>query len=728
MILTNKSSAWFLVGLQAIFTFFFLQHLTHSFSLGFLDLFQGPLSLQILTFLLVGLTALLAITALWKFEIALVLLLFAIHTVCPLIFFTYLTRNPYFTQIVLLNVWIAFFWIVWVWECWKNNKISFPKTVLDIPLLLFLMVALASLFISFTTHDSSFHFSMVFEGTRNILFLIINCIFVFYMGVMVEEPWRKRLIQITFVVGAIASLYGLLQYFGIEQIWKTQVNPFGNRPLSTFGNPNFLSSYLLMLVPIIFTQFLALKNPRNSLGLSLIFLVFMACIVATMTRSSWVGVLVSFIILIFLKPVRTLSRMNLKKCLLLLLVLMAGLLFWPKSRLGGYSGPMERILEIKNVKNPRGYQPWHQRILIWSSSWGMVQDHPFLGKGWGLFELFYPYDQGKMIFSPQLRNFRTHANNAHNELLEIWSQLGFLGMGVYVWIWVIIFLFGIHLMRGPPQILEESKILAGALFAGAFGMLSDNFFGNVSLHFAVPAFLFWWQLGILFGLGRSRIYTIPMTTPRKFYLLGIVLFLGGTLFWNFNREFQEIYYFNGFKVAKDIRQQDLARKELEKAWGYFSKEVNTNYELANTYARLSQVMAKEGLHLQAENYAKKSLWAYIEAIHSNSGYDEIYFNLAATLAQLNMIEETQENLKVLNPLGQPALVQSKDLLGAKYYYSRVLLINPLSMDAYQFLGNIYIRDIARNQESAVALYSQALNFFPEDSDFKMKLDFARNFK
>lgn len=728
MILTKKSSAWILVGLQATFSFFFLQHLTQSFSLEFFDLFHGPLSLKVLSSLLVGLTGLLALTALWKFEIALIFLLFAIHIVCPLIFFTYLTRNPYFTQIVLLNVWIAFFWIVWAWECWKKNRISFPKTVLDLPLLLFLIFVFISLLISFITHDSSFHFSMVFEGTRSILFLILNCFLVFFMGNMVEETWRKRFIQTTFFVGAVASLYGLLQYFGIEQIWKTQINPFGNRPLSTFGNPNFLSSYLLMLAPLLFTQFLVFKNLKKSLGISLIFFIFMACIIATMTRSTWVGVLLSFSVLILLMPIRELVRLNIKKLVLLFLILVAGIVLWPKSRLGGYSGPLERILEIKNVKNPQGYQPWHQRILIWSSSWGMVKDHPYFGKGWGLFELFYPYYQGKMIFSPQLKTFRTHANNAHNELMEIWSQCGILGTGLYIWIWVIIFIFGIHLARGPTQISDESRILACSLFAGAFGMLTDNFFGNVSLHFAVPAFLFWWQLGILFGLGRSENYTVSLSTPRKFYLLGIVLFLGGTIFWNFNREFQEIYYFNGFKVARDMRQQDFARKDLEKAWEYYSKEVNTNYELANTYARLSQIMIKEGLQEQAQNYVKKALWAYIESNRSNSGYDEIHFNLAATLAQLNIIEEPQENLKVLNPLGQPTFLEAKDLLGAKYYFSRALLLNPLSKDAYQFLGNIYLLDMARNKEPAIALFSQALHFFPEDQDFQMKLEFARNFK
>src|SRR6185295_15420551 len=82
------------------------------------------------------------------------------------------------------------------------------------------------------------------------------------------------------------------------------------------------------------------------------------------------------------------------------------------------------------------YAPWHQRLLIWACAWQMGLENPFTGNGWGLFELFYPFYQGPLLLSVDLfRVLRTHANNAHNEVLEVFSQTGLLGLGVFVWLW-----------------------------------------------------------------------------------------------------------------------------------------------------------------------------------------------------------------------------------------------------------------------------------------------------
>ena len=48
----------------------------------------------------------------------------------------------------------------------------------------------------------------------------------------------------------------------------------------------------------------------------------------------------------------------------------------------------------------------------------------------------------------------------------------------------------------------------------------------------------------------------------------------------------------------------MAREELEKAWKWFPTEVNTNYELANTYARLAHESGKIGLNTQMDTGAK----------------------------------------------------------------------------------------------------------------------------
>ncbi|OGR79638.1 MAG: hypothetical protein A3I11_04570 [Elusimicrobia bacterium RIFCSPLOWO2_02_FULL_39_32] len=728
MILFKKSSAWLLVLLQGFFTYFLSQYLSQCAGVSLFNLFQGPGWFIILFLLNLGLTLLLILVALWKHEVALLILLIVIHTVCPILFFTSLTRNPYFTQIVLFNIWVSFLWIVYFFEGLINKKLIFPKTPLDIPIFSFLLVTIISLLASFLSHENSFYASIFSEGLKSLIFLIINVILVFYAASLIEPKWRKRFILLTFWVGTLSALYGLMQSYGFEIIWKGGLTPFGNRPVSTFGNPNFLSSYLLLLFPLLVAQLCSSKLKFTFLITSFLLILITAGIIATMTRSTWVGLVVSIFLLPCSQVIREFIKKNIRTLAIFFGLVAFCIFFWPKSKVGGYANPWERIIEIQNVKNKQGYGPWHQRILIWTSCWSMVKDHLLLGKGWGLLELFYPYYQGKSLYHPLLKRFRTHANNAHNEVIEIWSQTGFIGMGIYLWSWVVLIFAGWKVSQFYTIEKRDNSLWSWALTVGSIAMFTDNFFGNVSLHFTVPAFLFWWQSGLLMGMVRNEnsvknrkdpiVYCFNNSAAfsRSLFCI-LILLLCLSCVWNFRREFQEIYYFRGFKVSQSKDHQDLSRRELESAWKWYPREVNTNYELANTYSRLAQQNSQSGLNSQAQNWRFTAVWAYLEALRANAGYDEIYFNLAATQSQLGWFEDKFSNFSILTPRGSQAHGMAEETKGAIYNYSRALAINPLSKESYNFLGNVYLQNLKDYLPQGVKLYEKATIFFPEEKDF-----------
>lgn len=750
---TRRSTSWVLVALQTGFSFFFcfyLSKLLPATMEGF-NLFQAPTWFSTLVVINFGLAILLAFCALWKHELTAIVLLLAIHIVCPLLFFTDLTRNPYFTQIVLLNIWIAFLWIAWFWESMENKSFLFPKTVLDLPLFAFFCITTISLGVAFLTHEPSFYPSMFSEGLKRWLFLVLNQLAVFYIAVMLDDKWRGRFIWITFWIAGIAAAYGLMQFYGIERIWQKTLTPFANRPVSTFGNPNFLSSYLMLVIPLLTIATLSSgKTFKSAISLGLLVIVITG-LIATMTRSTWVGSLASLSLLPFSKSFRVLAKSNMRRFAIFLVLISVCVIFWPRSKLGGYRNPLERVLELKEIKSKRGYHPWDQRILIWSCSFGMIKDHFLFGKGWGLMELFFPYYQGRMLFHPILRQFRTHANNSHNEVLEIWSQTGIVGMGIYTWLWVVLIYYGIKLARsdtlsavssnarpaGPTEGTDRS-LWGWAFTTAGIGMFIDNFFGNVSFHFAVPGFLFWWQIGLLHGLGRapsnkksnlpsySGIRTILIDNNGKKMVLWVgIIFLTSTCIFNFRREFQEIYYFRGFKISKTTNFLDNAREELESAWKWFPREVNTNYELSNAYARLAQQTGQMGLTSQSENWRTKSIWAYCESLRANAGYDEIYFNLAAMQSSMKWFEDEFPDFSLQNARGQTITESAKKIRGAIFNYSRTLAINPTSSEAYSYLGNVYLQDINKYQDQASQLFQQAVFFFPKNKDFWVNLAFLQ---
>ena len=750
MTLTRPRTAWILAGLQLLLSVLFYKELKTVFPPGMNVFFMdGPTWFTALNGINFGLALLLAIAALWKFEVTAIVFLLAVHTVCPILFFTDLTRNPYFTQITLFNIWVSFLWIAWLAEALQRKVLVFPRTALNAPLFIFLAVATLSWGLSFFFHPVRFHPSMFWEGLRNWLFLVVNAIGVFFIAYTLEEKWQKRFLWVTFWVAGVAAAYGLMQFYGIERIWQKTLTPFANRPVSTFGNPNFLSSYLLLVIAPLAVSAMPSKTPSRSLISLALLVTVITGLIATMTRSTWVGGLVAVGLLPVSPQVRRIIGSNRKKFFIFGAIVLASIVFWPKSKLGGYRNPLERLTELKEIGSGKAYHPWSQRILIWSCSFLMVKDHPVIGKGWGLMELFYPYYQGEMLFHPILGVFRTHANNSHNEALEIWSQTGTLGMGIYVWLWVILIGFGLKLSKsapaqGPPGF---APVWGWALAASAAGMLVDNFLGNVSLHFCIPAFLFWWQAGLMFGMAKTPprkpeqesgrhsdrspretaldYHLIPVSNHFKMLLLwlGIAFFSGSAAF-AFRKEFQEIFYFSGFKLAKAPNVPlEAAKEQLERAWKWFPREVNSNYELSNTYARLSQQAGRQGIAQSAESFRQKAMWAYLESLRSNAGYDEIYFNLAATLAITNWNEDKGASFEVATPDGKTVTESVEDFGGAITNFTRALRINPMSLEGYTYLGNIFLQGRPKYLEQAGLLFKQGVRFYPKNKDLWVNLAF-----
>lgn len=617
-------------------------------------------------------------------------LLAFVHLVCPLLFFTDLTRNPYFTQISLLQAGLCLALLVVVLSALRAGTFAAARTPLDGPLLIFLAVALASWALSWWDHPP-FRLPVWNEGKRVTLFLVVNCLLAFWLAVQVKDPaWDERFQRLALAVGVAAGMYGVLQYSGREIIWPKALDPYGGRPVSTFGNPNFLSSYLVLLLPAALDRFLRARTARRAWGAAALFLTFSAAIICTMTRSSWIGGAVAAGV--FLGFAKKLAWERRRRLGLLLGAVFLMAAFWPSSPLNDRPmRPLDRMTELaRGVTREKSYGSWHQRLMIWSCAWDMVKERPLLGKGWGCFELFYPFYQGWYLSDEVFRGFRTHANNAHNVVLEIWSQTGTLGLGIFLWIAA---LTAALVIRRVPALEEERRLAAWALFAGGAGMMADNFFGNVSLFFAVPAFLFWWMTGSLaraFSPGETRVFAFR--GPRAWSLAAVLsaLCLGGAGL-AYTQWKAEVHYFAGFKKAK---QEDVkgAIAETEKSRAFRRWEVNNNYELANAYARQSRWAAEKGLAQEAAHMAEKALWAYDEALAANAGYDEIHFNKGTVLAQLGRADEAAMSYRV------------------------ALLINPLSIEAHRALGNLYLSR-GKDWETAADHFERAVSYFPRDRDF-----------
>src|SRR5581483_9251735 len=177
-------------------------------------------------------------------------LLYLIFGLCPILFFTDLTRNPYYTQIALLNIFIPGCWLLWLLQAWKSEELVWVSSPFDIALLSLMSVCFLSWGVSFWWHRA-FFLPIYSEGSKAAIFLIVNTFLVYAAALRIQDAaLARRLLFTTYAVCFVASVYGICQYFGTELIWPSHLNPYGSRPVSTFGNPNFMSSYLVVVIPV----------------------------------------------------------------------------------------------------------------------------------------------------------------------------------------------------------------------------------------------------------------------------------------------------------------------------------------------------------------------------------------------------------------------------------------------------------------------------------------------
>ncbi|MBI5210553.1 MAG: tetratricopeptide repeat protein [Elusimicrobia bacterium] len=712
-------------------------------------------------------------------------LLVACFFVCPLLFFTNLTRNPYVTQICLINIFLcACAGVQFLWDAGVSGRLRLPRTALDAPFAAAAAACAVSWLVAFVGHAPFFRSAMLSEGARNTVFAIVNILLPFYLaaalgreeaeaqaspaggpplpaapgaaskgrpgspgaggkpragnrdalweayptaawavfalawgGLWVLFPQMRTLrassglwsqawdgygavvwaagiaaaawltragrmldyLHLALVAGFLASVYGVLQYFNVEFLWPSILNPYGGRSVSTFGNPNFLSSFNVVLLPIAVTFYLYARDWTRRAIYGAVCLALGSALLASLTRSSWGGAVAAVALLFLLRETRARAVENSRAAGLLAGLALMIILLWPQTRVGGAYHPsvLGRITEIKSFSAADGYySPFHQRVLIWTSSWLMGAENPVTGKGWGLFELFYPFYQGHLLDTFQFfRNMRTHANNSHNEIMEVWSQTGIMGLGILLWLWCAFFLAAKRRLSEPPGVREWT---AFASACGVAGMLADNML-NVSLHFAMPAFMFWWAAGTAMGPvhGADRPwYELSRSAAAKAAALAGAALLAVLSWYWVCTWFREAHYFAGFKL---LRQGQLAAavKSLEtsKAWG--PREVNAIYELGNAYARMERFKDADA--------------AYADAMRANAGYDEIYFNIATVKA---------------SRLGQPEQALS--------YFRSALAINPISSDAHAAMTALLLQDPQRHLEEARRALARAVAMFPRN--------------
>lgn len=385
--------------------------------------------------------------------------------------------NPKIISIYFLNL---FNLILFIILC-KNKKVTPIFSKETSILLLFMLFVILSTICS--PYKDQVYFGKIYRREGLFAFLSYFLIFYFSSVSLNTKSDIKRLIKYLLISSTLICIYGIIQYFDIDPIPRDVFRKYWDKmSFSTLGNPNFLGSYLSMIIPLSIGLFINEEGKKNSVYLFIVIIISSYTLILTKTRSSWMGVLLSFIF-IFILNFKIIFK-NIKKILILILSLIIIIISLNYMSNGYFN---ERIKSIgkefislfNNKTNITESLAGGERIFIWARSIDYIFNRPLTGSGPDTFDKVF-----KMSIEESLYHFNTEyilVDKAHNEYLQILITLGFPALFLY-----LLFL-SLILAKSFIILKKENNIYLKIFLPVVISYLVQAFF-NISVVSVAPVF------------------------------------------------------------------------------------------------------------------------------------------------------------------------------------------------------------------------------------------------
>ena len=602
------------------------------------------------------------------------LLFLLLFFLTPLTFTTFnseLFEVPKMYLVYFLTVLILFFHVI---NYFKGQVSLVSKTPINLPLLLFLLSQIISTIFSVDVHTSFFgYYSRLNGGLLSLLaFSLLFFIFVNYL----DDKFKNDIINFSLISGFIVATYGILEHFGIDaKFWLQDVS---TRVFSTLGQPNWLSAYLCLLLPLSLYKFQNSTNKKSTLSYLLLTLIFFLCLLFTKSKSGIIAVIISlgiyFFILFLNKKLQIINYILLFTFLFLSLTIsnpIKDILFPPPAQTAQLSaGSTINITPSEDI-----------RKIVWSGAIRLWQKYPILGTGPETFA--YTYYSVRPASHNLTSEWEFLYNKVHNEYLNYLANTGTLGFLSYL---LLIYL-SIHLFISHHR---------WELLVAYLSILITNFAGFS----VVVVSLFFFLLPAL------TLTPTPLKIPRffrfPFLFLSIYLLI-----------FLSTHLFNYYLADIALAQSDQkdSQNQYVKSYQYLLKCYQLNPDEPVYLSRLSVSSAK----LSAAYFLEKDTTS-ASKLAANS---LMFSDLALTISPLNInflkertqaltylaTTDTQYYPQAIATLRQTALLAPTDAktfyLLAKFYnaindsqntetnYLKAIDLKPNYDHAYFDLGLLY---------------------------------------
>ena len=573
----------------------------------------------------------------------------------PLFFLPYNFELFEFNKMLLVYGLTVLIAAVWLGRMVLNRQFLFRHTLLDRPLLLFLLSQIVSTVFSIDPYTSVFGYYTRAHGglLSTISYLLLYWAFVSNL----DRKQTLKVVRALLLGGTLVAGYGVAEHFGIDQnYWVQDVK---NRVFSTLGQPNWLAAYL---AAILFLPF-SLKNlpTTKKLARTVFFWLpplFYLCLLYTKSRSGLLAFLMVLPLFILIHS-RQAKKWPLKKFKAFIPFLAIVFLFTLFTVNPVSDKLAEKIIGQTKAPLPAGIlisESGDIRKIVWQGAVDIFKNHPLVGSGVETFA--YSYYQ----FRPQAHNLVSEwdflYNKAHNEYLNFLATTGLIGLFAY---FLVIFSSFRQLLSKPRSSLDY------ALAGGYLTILVTNFFGFsvvvIGLFFFLfPAFAF-----TLRQKPHPEPLPVPLNQTSKILLVTLVLVTlllcrQVILFWRAD------YFYNQTDRSLEQNNPTAAYRQIQTA---LTLRQDPNYfdRLGLAAATLSweNFQAKETT--AAAQLAETAVAASDQALKISPFHLNFWKNRARLFLQLAQINP-QFRQEALTALEQAAKLAPTD---AKVHYNLALI-------------------------------------------------------
>ena len=412
-------------------------------------------------------------------------LFYTLFFITPLLLWPYTSEVFEFNKMLFVYLMTILIASVWLIKSFLNKKLEIVKTPLDIPILLFLASQIISTIISINPHTSLWGYYSRFHGGLMSTVSYITLYYALVTHFHGENKAIKNLLIAILSSAAIISLYAVLEHFGIDKdIWVQDVQ---NRVFSTLGQPNWLSAFLVALLPLSLFQIVSSAKNNHRFLYACLSLLYLIAIIFTKSQSGIAAtavVLVLFLIITAIQKKKSLLLLAFIPLLTLVLVFKGDSVLRTLSSLNKinpfYSDTITIITE-ENKTRIGGSDSMAIRRVVWEGALKLGLKYPLFGTGVETFGYSY------YAVRPVAHNLTSESdflyNKAHNEYLNFLATTGFVGLFTYLFlIGSILYLFlnkktDHHDLRFP-------------LLLGFVSILITNYIGFSVVNIALFFFLY----------------------------------------------------------------------------------------------------------------------------------------------------------------------------------------------------------------------------------------------